>query len=87
MKSISRFITHRLKLKINQQKSAVARPQERKFLGFSFTGGRHANRKMIAPESLQRFQRRVRQLTRRNRQISLEERVSRLSVYLRGWKA
>ena len=87
MKSISRFITHRLKLRINQQKSAVARPQERKFLGFSFTGGRRANRKKIAPESLQRFKRRVRQLTRRNRQISLEERVSRLSVYLRGWKA
>ncbi|MEM6434739.1 MAG: group II intron reverse transcriptase/maturase [Cyanobacteria bacterium P01_D01_bin.115] len=87
MKSISRFITHRLKLKINQQKSAVARPQERKFLGFSFTGGRRANRKKIAPESLKRFKRRVRQLTRRSRQMSLEQRISRLSVYLRGWKA
>ncbi|NEP18608.1 MAG: group II intron reverse transcriptase/maturase [Leptolyngbya sp. SIO4C1] len=87
MQSISRFITQRLKLKINQQKSAVARPQERTFLGFSFTGGRHPHRKQIAPESLRRFKRRVRQLTRRSRQISLEERIQRLSVYLRGWKA
>ena len=37
MKSITRFITQRLKLKVNETKSAVARPQERKFLGFSFT--------------------------------------------------
>ncbi len=37
MESVTRFITHRLKLKVNRAKSAVARPQERKFLGFSFT--------------------------------------------------
>ena len=86
MESISRFITERLKLKINQQKSAVARPRQRKFLGFSFTGGRYANRKRIATESLKRFKRRVRQLTRRSRQMSLEERIKRLSVYLCGWK-
>jgi RNA-directed DNA polymerase len=39
MESITRFITHKLKLKVNETKSAVARPQERKFLGFSFTDG------------------------------------------------
>jgi RNA-directed DNA polymerase len=39
MESISRFITQKLKLKVNEAKSAVARPQERKFLGFSFTAG------------------------------------------------
>ena len=39
MESITRFITHKLKLKVNEAKSAVARPQERKFLGFSFTDG------------------------------------------------
>jgi len=37
MESITRFITQRLKLKVNETKSAVARPQERKFLGFSFS--------------------------------------------------
>jgi RNA-directed DNA polymerase len=38
MESVTRFITNRLKLKVNQAKSAVARPRQRKFLGFSFTG-------------------------------------------------
>ena len=37
MESVTRFITHKLKLKVNETKSAVARPQERKFLGFSFS--------------------------------------------------
>ncbi len=37
MESVTRFITTKLKLKVNEQKSAVARPWERKFLGFSFT--------------------------------------------------
>jgi RNA-directed DNA polymerase len=40
MASITRFITTKLKLKVNEQKSAVARPWERKFLGFSFTANR-----------------------------------------------
>ena len=48
MESIKRFITRKLKLKINESKSAVARPQERKFLGFSFTSGKELKRK-IAP--------------------------------------
>ena len=39
MESVTRFITQKLKLKVNEAKSAVARPQERKFLGFSFTAG------------------------------------------------
>jgi hypothetical protein len=44
MESITRFITHKLKLKVNESKSAVARPQERKFLGFSFTAGPEVKR-------------------------------------------
>jgi retron-type reverse transcriptase len=40
MQSVTGFIRRQLKLKVNEAKSAVARPQERKFLGFSFTGGR-----------------------------------------------
>src|SRR4029077_1590350 len=54
MESISRFITQKLKLKVNDAKSAVARPQERRFLGFSFTTGPDI-RRMIAPKSLDRF--------------------------------
>ncbi len=54
MESFSRFITQKLKLKVNAAKSAVARPQERKFLGFSFTAGPDIKR-TIAPKSLERF--------------------------------
>jgi RNA-directed DNA polymerase len=54
MKSITHFITQKLKLKVNQSKSAVARPQEPKFLGFSFTGGPEVKR-AIAPKALERL--------------------------------
>ncbi len=54
MNSITRFITTRLKLKVNDKKSAVARPQERKFLGFSFTAGPEI-RRTIAPKAVERF--------------------------------
>ncbi len=86
MQSVTRFITRRLKLKVNQSKSAVDRPQNRKFLGFTFTGGRQPNRRKIAPESLQRFRAHVRRLTRRNRSLSQAERVRQLAIYLRGWR-
>ena len=85
MESVTRFITKRLKLKVNQQKSAVARPEERKFLGFSFTRNREPKRR-IAPKAMARFKERVRELTRRTRGVSLEEMVADLSAYLRGWR-
>lgn len=86
MSSVSRFITRRLKLKVNTEKSAVDRPQNRKFLGFSFTGGKAPNRRKIAPTSIKRFKAEVRRLTRRNWSITLEERIDRLAVYLKGWR-
>jgi len=86
MASLRRFITERLKLKVNEAKSAVDVPQQRKFLGFTFTAGRLANRRKLAPESLQRFKARIRQLTRRNWSISMEERIRRLKSYLDGWR-
>jgi len=84
MKSITRFITSRLKLKVNQQKSAVARPWERKFLGFSFTLNREPKRR-IAPKAVLRFKERVRELTRRTRGVSTERMAEELARYLRGW--
>ncbi len=54
MESVTQFITQKLKLKVNEAKSAVARPQERKFLGFSFTAGPQVKR-VIAPKALDRF--------------------------------
>src|SRR5246500_426174 len=85
MESISRFITQKLKLKVNEAKSAVARPQERKFLGFSFTAGPDI-RRMIAPKSLERFKRRIREITRRAKGVSIKTTVGELAPYMRGWR-
>ena len=85
MESITRFITTQLKLQVNQQKSAVARPWERKFLGFSFTNAGIPKRR-IAPKAVDRFKGRVRELTRRTR--GCEHRngwLRKLTRYLRGW--
>src|SRR6201997_2261418 len=84
MESVTRFITHRLKLRVNAAKSAVARPGERKFLGFSI-GGKEAKRRRIAPKAIARFKERVREQTRRTRGVSLRQMVKELTAYLRGW--
>jgi RNA-directed DNA polymerase len=84
MASITRFITTKLKLKVNEQKSAVARPWERKFLGFSFTWDRQPRRR-VAPKAVLRFKERVRDLTSRTRGMSMERMAEELSRYLRGW--
>jgi RNA-directed DNA polymerase len=86
MESITQFITQRLKLKVNEAKSAVARPQERKFLGFSFTSGPEV-RRIIAPKAVDRFKRRIRELTRRAKSVSLETTMEVLAPYLRGWRS
>jgi len=86
MRSITRFITRRLKLKVNESKSAVARPGERKFLGFSISSGREPKRR-IASKALVRAKRKIRELTRRTRGISVERMVKELASYLRGWKS
>jgi RNA-directed DNA polymerase len=84
MASITRFITTKLKLKVNQQKSAVARPWERKFLGLSFTANREPKRR-IAPKAVFRFKAKVRELTSRTRGVSIERMAEELARYLRGW--
>jgi RNA-directed DNA polymerase len=84
-RSITDFITGRLKLKVNEQKSAVARSAERKFLGFSFTNAREPKRR-IAPKAVVRFKQKVRELTGRTRGISLERMMKELASYLRGWQ-
>jgi RNA-directed DNA polymerase len=85
MARVTRFIMQRLKLKVNGNKSAVDRPQNRSFLGFSFTGGKSPSRRKIAPQALARFKARVKELTKRNQGRSLRQVVTALSVYLRGW--
>src|SRR5499433_3376019 len=86
MDSITQFITQRLKLKVNEAKSAVARPQQRKFLGFSFSNGPEIKR-IIAPKALDRFKHRIRELTRRAKGVSIEETIAELAPYMRGWRS
>lgn len=85
MQSVSEFITKKLKLKVNDQKSAVSKPSKRKFLGFSFTWHREPKRR-IAPKAIARFKQRVRELTRRTRGVKVETMVAQLSRYLLGWR-
>src|ERR1700681_1714584 len=85
MESVTQFITQELKLKVNEAKSAVARPQERKFLGFSFTAGPEAKR-VIAPKALDRFKQRIREITRRAKGVSIKTTMEELATYMRGWR-
>jgi len=84
MESVTRFIAAKLKLKVNDEKSTVARPWERKFLGFSFTNEAIPKRR-IAPKAVAQFKERIRKLTRRTRGVSIEQMAEEVSQYLRGW--
>jgi RNA-directed DNA polymerase len=86
MENITRFITQELKLKVNEAKSSVARPQERKFLGFSFTVGPKVKR-IIAPKALDRFKQRIREVTRRAKGVSMKTTIEELASYMRGWRS
>lgn len=84
MQSITKFLAKKLRLKVNEAKSAVGKPQARKFLGFSFTGGK-TPRIRIAKTSIKAFKSRIQFLTRRKRGNSIEEITKELSTYMKGW--
>jgi len=85
MASAAQFLMRRLRLRVNATKSAVGDIGSRTFLGFCFTRGKVARRR-IAPKSLERFQERVRALTRRTRGVGFRGLIVELSRYLRGWR-
>lgn len=85
MEGLKAFLSQKLKLKVNESKSAVARPSQRKFLGFSFTSGEKVRRR-IAPKAILRFKERIRELTRRTRGLSIERITGDLRRYLIGWR-
>jgi RNA-directed DNA polymerase len=70
---------------VNEAKSAVAQPQVRKFLGFSFTAGPEIKR-AIAPEALDRFKQRIREITRKAKGVSIKQTIEELASYMRGWR-
>ena len=86
MAGIEQYLAKRLKLKVNKAKSAVAKPSIRKFLGFSFTSGKQPRRR-IAPQAIDRFKAKIRELTRRTGGRSLSQVAKELSCYLIGWRA
>ncbi len=84
MASVQRFIEGKLRLKVNEKKSAVDRPWKRKFLAFSFTS--HKEPKVrIAKTSLQRMKKKIREITSRKMPYSMEYRIEKLNQYLIGW--
>jgi RNA-directed DNA polymerase len=84
MASVRRFLQERLRLKVNEEKSAVDRPWRRKFLGFSMYKNRGV-RIRLAPQTVGRVKAKLRELTRRNRSESMQERIRKVNAYLRGW--
>lgn len=84
MASLSSFLTTKLKLKVNEQKSAVSRVYRRSFLGFSFTSGKTPKRR-IAPEAIERFKKKVQEYTITSKGMSMEKVMVDLAKYLRGW--
>ncbi|SCN37998.1 Recombinase for Bh.Int [Bacillus cytotoxicus] len=82
--SVTTFIEKKLKLKVNQEKSAIDRPWKRNFLGFSFTLGKEVKIR-ISNESKKRVKKKIRELTARSKSISMEQRMEKLNQYLIGW--
>lgn len=83
MDSITRFIETKLKLKVNRDKSGVAAPSERTFLGFTFT--RRELKTALSKKALGRFEDKIREITRRKQGRSFESIMKSLNTYLNGW--
>jgi hypothetical protein len=84
MASVSRFLTNKLRLRVNEAKSAVARAEERKFLGFSISND--GSERRIAPRALDKFKGQIRDMTRRTRGFGLQQLIKELKPYIVGWR-
>lgn len=85
MESITKFIEKKLGLKVNVEKSKVAKPNEIKYLGFGFYEKNNTYKPKPHLKSVRKFQRKLKQLTKRSWSMSLDERISRLNQVIRGW--
>jgi RNA-directed DNA polymerase len=84
MAAITDYLEQKLKLRVNREKSAVARPWARKFLGYSFTWHKQARLK-IAESSLMRLRDRVREIVGGNTSRNINDTIAALNPVLRGW--
>lgn len=86
MESISKFLTTKLKLKVNQQKSAVAQPWDRKFLGFTFTKGKEPAKIAIHESRVKRLKDKIRNLTKKMRGNKITDSIRKFIMPItRGW--
>ncbi|WP_046133078.1 reverse transcriptase domain-containing protein, partial [Bacillus thermotolerans] len=87
MKSIVRFIEDKLGLIVNSEKSKISRPKELKFLGFGYYYDGKNKRYQVKPHlsSIQKFQRKLRKLTKRNWSVPLDYRILKLKQVIIGW--
>lgn len=85
MASVTRFLERTLRLTVNRTKSAVARPVERKFLGYRIVGRKEKARLGIAPQSLKRAKDTIRRITKRNRGVRFGQVVEELRRFTEGW--
>ena len=84
--SIKRYLETRLKLKVNEDKSAVDKPERRKFLGFSFYRKKDGEPRIrIHQRSFQRLKEKVRRVTSRKWGVSMEYRLKKLAEITNGW--
>ena len=83
--SVTQFIEKKLKLKVNQTKSAVDRPWKRKFLGFTLSWDKTYPKVKISKPSLQRVKAKIKEITSRKSPIPMEMRIKKLNQYLTGW--
>ncbi len=85
MAGLKALLTGKLRLQVNESKSAVAEPHARKFLGFTFLSGVQVKRR-IAPKALTRFKERIREMTQHSHGVSVDQLIGMLNRYLTGWR-
>src|SRR4030066_742007 len=84
MESVARYVERRLRLKINRDKSAVDRPWNRKFLGYTMTP-HHRPKLKVSPSSVKRAKAHIREIVRKGRGRSLAKVIGEMTPFLRGW--
>ncbi|MFP4042606.1 MAG: group II intron reverse transcriptase/maturase [Bacteroidales bacterium] len=85
MRSVTNFIEEKLKLKVNQRKSAIGRPWQRKFLGFSFYRRKEEIRVRIHPKSVKRIKEKIKEITSRSKAWTMKYRYKKLKQVITGW--
>ena len=86
MASITKYLLKELKLKVNNSKSAVDRPWNRTFLGYTFTRGKYY-RKRVSEQSIKRFKMEIRKITRRTKGRTIKHIIRELRTYIIGWRS